>query len=732
MLHNVATFHYGMYLKSLELSGFKSFAKKTRLEFTSPITAIVGPNGSGKSNIAEAFRFVLGEQRMTQMRGKKTEDLIWNGSEAVSRSRHARVILTFDNRDNLFDVDFDEVVIERVIHRDASTEYRLNGSTVRLKDIVDLLGSAHIGASGHHIISQGETDRILLVNPWERKTMIEDALGLKIYQNKKEESQRKLDRTQEHKKEVESLRREIAPHLKFLKTQVEKVKKTEEMREELRELYHTYLAAEKERISSEQNTLKEKKEPLEHELKEVTSKRAEAQQTLSALEEKDEKSEKLLELEQKLQDVRNQKSELTRQLGQLEGELRARESVTQARQDTVASEDVIRLKEGIEAELEKAQRSEDLSSIRSILASIRNTLTRFVESLGGESEEQRRSFEDVRHKKEDKEEALRQASVEEGKLFTTYDALRKEIESDRDSGREAERAVFQLSSKEQELRGQLDTLLRDEEVLERDSEELTEERREAIALVGHEAIVRKAEEAVFFADGEERTEMRKRIERLKIRLEDAGTGSGEDVIAEYKEVQERDLFLERELGDLDASIAKLESLISDLEDRLAALFTEGVTSINNKFEELFALMFGGGSASLKVVTEELDNDVGDSETKEGIEIQVNLPRKKIRGLHMLSGGERALTSIALLFAMSQVNPPPFLLLDETDAALDEANSRRYGDMIEKLARDSQLILITHNRETMSRAGVLYGVTMGRDSVSQLLSVGFEEAAKVAK
>jgi chromosome segregation protein len=99
---------------------------------------------------------------------------------------------------------------------------------------------------------------------------------------------------------------------------------------------------------------------------------------------------------------------------------------------------------------------------------------------------------------------------------------------------------------------------------------------------------------------------------------------------------------------------------------------------------------------------------------------------------MLSGGERALTSIALIFAMSQVNPPPFLILDETDAALDEANSRRYGDMIENLAKKSQLILITHNRETMSHAGVLYGVTMGNAGVSKLLSVDFEEAAAVVK
>ena len=99
---------------------------------------------------------------------------------------------------------------------------------------------------------------------------------------------------------------------------------------------------------------------------------------------------------------------------------------------------------------------------------------------------------------------------------------------------------------------------------------------------------------------------------------------------------------------------------------------------------------------------------------------------------MLSGGERALTSIALLFAMSQVNPPPFLVLDETDAALDEANSKKYGDMVENLSKYSQLIVITHNRETMSRAGIIYGITMGADAISKLLSIKFEEATLIAK
>jgi chromosome segregation protein len=201
------------------------------------------------------------------------------------------------------------------------------------------------------------------------------------------------------------------------------------------------------------------------------------------------------------------------------------------------------------------------------------------------------------------------------------------------------------------------------------------------------------------------------------------------------------------MEDLEKSIASLEKLILDLKEKIDIEFKEGVKKINVEFQEFFSLMFGGGHGSLAVVENkkrsssakamEDEEIVGEEEEEEavieqGIEINVSLPHKKVKELHAFSGGERSLTSIALLFAMSQVNPPPFLVLDETDAALDEANSRKYGDMLEKLSKHSQLIVVTHNRETMSRAGILYGVTIGSNEASKLLSVKFEEATQIAK
>ena len=229
-----------MYLKSIELSGFKSFAKKNSFEFDSSVSAIVGPNGSGKSNVAEAFRFVLGEQSIKSMRGKRGEDLIWNGSTNEPRSNKASVKVVFDNSKKIFSIDFPEVIIERRVYRDGLNEYLINGSLVRLKDVLELLAGAHIGASGHHIISQGEADKILSANQKDRKSMVEDALGLKLYQYKHQESGRKLKKTFENIVQVEALRKEIAPHLKFLSKQVEKIEKTESMRNELLSLAQEY------------------------------------------------------------------------------------------------------------------------------------------------------------------------------------------------------------------------------------------------------------------------------------------------------------------------------------------------------------------------------------------------------------------------------------------------------------------------------------------------------------
>ncbi|MBI5786946.1 MAG: AAA family ATPase, partial [Candidatus Niyogibacteria bacterium] len=229
-------------LKSLELSGFKSFAKQTRFDFSRPITAIVGPNGAGKSNVADSFRWVLGEQSFKSLRGKKGEDLIFNGSDSAPRLSKASAVLYFDNSLKQFPVDFEEVAIGRRVYRDGQSEYLLNGSEVRLKDIIELLSNVGLGVSQHHIIGQGEADRILYASPKERQAMIEDALGLKVYQYKRLEAERKLAKTEENMRQAQALQKEIKPHLGHLERLVERYKQASEIKSSLERVLKEYLS----------------------------------------------------------------------------------------------------------------------------------------------------------------------------------------------------------------------------------------------------------------------------------------------------------------------------------------------------------------------------------------------------------------------------------------------------------------------------------------------------------
>ena len=750
-----------MYLKSIEITGFKSFAKKSDLTFASKVSSIVGPNGSGKSNIAEAFRFVLGEQSMKSMRGKKGEDMIWNGSSEMPKAGKASVKVVFDNSSRFLPLDFAEVTLERVVHRDSVNEYFMNGSQVRLKDVIELLAGAHIGASGHHIISQGEADRILNASLRERKAMIEEALGLKIYQYKKVESLKKLDKTRENITQVESLRREIAPHIKYLRKQVEKVEKAIEFKNELLGLSLEYLKREDDYIKSLAREIEEKKSPLNAEYRSVQDELFKVREHLKNAVHKDAKSSELVAFEEKIHIARQAKDALVRDMGRIEGGISSQMRLIKKQEELARSNEwktvQLRAVEDLHSQvfelMNSVEKNIDPDTVRSSIQAIRDLLKAFVEmhrdtvdtTLIKEAEFE---IQKLGEERGNIEKQIEQVAVEEQNARAAYEGVKLSIEKEKDTNREAEKEMFVLMSKEQSILSSLKTVESEENRVRMLEEDFKRELTELGMLLGREVLA-FGEKHFELVEGREMQEDRRRkIEKIKIRLEDSGGIGGGETVKEYEEALERDQFLERELADLSHTAESLAILIGELDAKIASEFTVGVEKINRQFSEYFAMMFGGGEAKLSVIREtkpkkksdidDLSPDPGSGENEEieegeaGIDIEVSLPRKKVKGLIMLSGGERALTSIALLFAVSQVNPPPFIILDETDAALDEANSRKYGDMIETLSKFSQLIVITHNRETMSRAGALYGVTMGQGGVSKLLTVTFEDAVAVAK
>ncbi len=732
-------------LKRLEIVGFKSFAKKTVLDFSNSTTAIVGPNGSGKSNVAEAFRFALGEQSMKSMRGKRAEDLIFNGSHTVPRSNRAAVIIIFDNSRRQFKIDFDEVAIERAVFRDGTSEYSINGSRVRLRDIEELLAGANIGETGHHIISQGEADRILLASNRERRSMLEDALGLKLFEFKKQEATKKLGKTEENIGQVNSLRRELAPHLRFLENQVKKLERADELRKELISLAQTYFSIEDLYLAHGKQKVAEDKRNAAERLSVATAELATIEERATTDEEGAKRLALVRKAEQDVERVNAERSTLSRNLGRVEGGLAA----AKERSERVAREPYAKVPREDLTELsrEVARQAEDATTpdaIYAALAAINKAVKAFVsrftapgDDLLADEERAAYALENERTELMAKDAHLAEELEKAKSALARY---REALTAHDETGRELRRRILDLAQAKAHEEGEVAKCDAREHELTMLSESLEREKAEALALGGASAV---SYERLAQLPAEERKaqEDRKRsLERTKIRLEEAG-GTGEEIRQEHKEVSEREAFLAVELDDLAKSAAGLRALIDDLDTELQKHFSEGLSKVNASFGEYFALMFGGGSARLALEEpeepeeselEEVEDELPTEKERPGIEIAVNLPKKKVRSLMQLSGGERALTSIALIFAMSQVNPPPFLILDETDAALDEANSRRYGDMIENLAKKSQLIVITHNRETMGRTNILYGVTMGGDGVSKLLSVKFEEAVAVAK
>lgn len=733
-----------MRLERLELSGFKSFAKTTVLEFPSAVTGVVGPNGSGKTNIKDAIQWVLGEQSMKSLRGKKGEDLIWNGSASSPRSgapTHPRMgkasaSLTFDNTDHAIPVDFDKVALARRIFRDGSNEYEINNSPVRMRDVHMLVARIGLGETKHNIIGQGEVDRMLTASLRERREMLAEALGLRVFQLKKNEAERKLATTEENIKQVDALIREIVPHLRFLKLQAQKAEQREEVGAQLKKLEYAYLAREYSNLAWEREQLLARQEPLiqtQHALdEEINALQFSLDETqaapVSALGGQEEAA--LAALEHK-------RRELERELGRLEG--RRESEAENTRRPQTRAVDMHYIKEEVSAflvEVKTVLEQEDhIDIVRSHLLALVDDLERLLEQMdtgllkkqdqGPESrplqelektitamkEEMRVIDDQIAAQKHTRAQALGAFQSLQLQMREVNNRLRNAEHEARDNAIARDRISFaweQLRMREERFRADC-----------ADAGVAPEE------LAKHTA----TDQAKELPPGED---LRRKIDRMRLRLEEIG-GIDPAVIKEYEETQARHAFLERELGDVKQAARDLRELIKDLDRQMRHSFKEGFLKINEAFHKYFRIIFEGGKAALKMTNEQLsvvNDEEGDEESEkieEGIEIEVDLPRKRIRGLAMLSGGERALTSIALLFAISAVNPPPFLILDETDAALDEANSQRYGAILKELARQTQLILITHNRETMKSAGILYGVTMGEDGVSRLISLKFEEA-----
>jgi len=257
----------------MNLKGFKSFASSTTLNFEQGITCVVGPNGSGKSNVVDALSWVLGEQGAKSLRGGKMEDVIFAGTSGRAPLGRSEVSVTIDNTDGALPIDFSEVTITRVLFRNGSSEYLLNGETTRLLDIQELLSDSGIGREMHVIVGQGQLDAILLANPEERRSFIEEAAGVLKHRKRKEKALRKLDSMQTNLARIQDLTVELRRQLRPLGKQAEVARKASVIQSDVRDSKLRLLADDLNRMRSEmqvevadENVLRERKELVEREL----------------------------------------------------------------------------------------------------------------------------------------------------------------------------------------------------------------------------------------------------------------------------------------------------------------------------------------------------------------------------------------------------------------------------------------------------------------------------------
>lgn len=733
-----------MYLKRLEVQGFKTFAQKTILEFVPDsvgrrgITAIVGPNGSGKSNTADALRWVMGEQSLKLLRGKKSEDVIFSGSDKRARSGFAEVTLIMENDDRK-DVEMSEIAITRRLYRDGQSEYEVNRQSARLQDVVLLLAQCGIGQRTYSVIGQGMVDQVLVASPAERKEFFDEAFGLRSFQLKRTSAVHKMEEAKKNLGQTEILLREIGPRLVTLERQVKRLEEREGLEKELKELEKIYYGSAWKDIS---DGLKVIQTRLDGAKKEQSTKEAEAKKLeaeLIAMEKAVPASQGFHGLRQALDTLSKERGDLRERQLKLETKRAVAEVRAEKPWAPLPLTKIIESIDGLRAkheELEKILSTDkpDIQALKKLAKELRSTSVELVGKLQRPAPEPEKTpVKDFSLEKEFVEIAQTLAEVaertaeaeekleawnknEEGKRTQVFE-LQHRLNAKRQEASQGERAVSEAAVELARVEMRRDSFLADV-------------RAHAADLEKGLSVLSKVATSSAPADAPAR------LQRLRSQLEWIG-GIDPETIKEHTQTKERFEFLSTQTDDLRAGINALELVVKELDITIKERSATAFKSLDREFGIYFKKLFNGGEGKLVEIQPEPEMDEEGNVMDEvdegaiaGIDIQATPAGKRFKSINLLSGGERALTSIALICAIMATNPSPFVVLDEVDAALDESNSRKFAEIINSLADKTQFVVVTHNRATMQQANVLYGVTMGDDGMSQLLSVKLEDVERI--
>jgi Chromosome segregation ATPases len=765
-----------LYLKNITLKGFKSFAKKSQLIFERGICVVVGPNGSGKSNIADAISWVMGEQSAKSLRGSSMEDVIFRSKK--EELAIAEVSLLFDNTDRFLPLEFNEVKFTRRVFQKGGSDYFINSSPCRLIDILEIASESGMGKGLYTVVNQGQIDAIALLKPGERKMVIDEILGIAKHKNRREKSKSKLSKVMNDIGRINDLMLEVKRTLDPLEIESKKAQayfdvlntlKSEELSLFIWELNDFNLQWEKEiannLVSSKKITeLKIRQENIEKEREDFEKNHEEKRILFEKLKSVMDSFNIYINRLESIANIANSKrvifstyinmfkteytsiqnaaSAFTGQidftnpvnaeggnvildkivyLDNLLAEFKIKLEKIQVRDDflnkikmelSVIIKEFNEIRELLERDYKpgifKASPGETASkkSLRVDLAenAIKNRLKNillfqeFCIKKAAQTENICRVLENFRKAQD----------ILRSNAYKNYNKLIEDVNSYNSKSNDFLRKISDASFEKQNLENEIfKTDFKKDQIKER-VKNLTEEILDAYNL---------SVDYIFknYSPSNDYENSRRTVRKLKNEIKSYGSVNPNATI-EYKRVKDRYDFLYLQKEDLDKSRKKLQELIKDINERIEVIFTSKFDNINSNFKSYFKSLFPLGSGEMQLTKVLVNN-----EEDYGVELKVDIGNNKMIPLSLLSGGEKALVSIAFLFSIFATNTSPFYVFDEIDAALDEMNLNRYIWLVKKFAQGRQVIIITHQKKTMEIADTIYGITMQSGGMSKIVS-----------
>ena len=729
-----------MQLKHIKLSGFKSFVDPTKISFPTNMVGVVGPNGCGKSNVIDAIRWVLGELSAKNLRGESMVDVIFNGSEKRKASGQCSIELLFDNSSAKIGGEyatFNEVSIKRVMTRDAQSDYFINNTKCRRKDVQDIFLGTGLGPSSYAIIEQGMVSKLVSAKPDELRTHIEEAAGVSKYRERRRETESRIKRTKENLSRVKDIRDEISRLIKRLENQAKAAEKYKTLKKEKSQIEIDIAILFSLEAKNNRDNLQKKLDSLNRDLQikntesetiqsQIDQYRTENESVLSEYENAQKNfysiGAEIAKREANLQNISKTENETKFKLEKANQNLENAKASEKNFDELSPSEKAMHILDEIIFILTKHHfRSliEKTTQLKQLLAEILNIASAQSKSL---TEEYLSRKNDLIEQIDDAEK-LKGSIEDEMKAFVSQSS-------------DAETILIALRQKQSKFNEDLRELENKKSIVDLDSRALAEKvtnirldlKTYEINLENSNQKIKKAGikiENIDFKDYEDQSisdleDKLTDVDSKIIRLGAINLAAPDEIEEESKRKEE----LDKQYDDLIEALEKLTGAIKKIDNETKTIFKDSFDAVNTKLKEVFPKLFGGGIAELTLTD--------DDPLHAGVILMARPPGKKNSSISQLSGGEKALTALALVFAIFDLNPAPFCLLDEVDAPLDDLNTLRFINMVEEMSKSVQFIFITHNKVSMERSDFLMGVTMQEAGVSRMVSVDVNQALELAE